>query len=183
VLLQAFIAYLVTLEMEALGASAADTARILMVYFLAVALVSPVAARFSDHRLQPTYVTLIGAIIAGLALCAPVFWPAQWTMLFAVGGAGLAHGMIRDTQVVIAMEIAEGDLAYLNLNTVMGSLRMLERIGSIVGLICIALFSSFAGYVSAIGAVGVWVLAGAAAFAVAMYLTPSEAHARKHLPR
>jgi hypothetical protein len=104
-------------------------------------------------------------------------------MLFAVGGAGLAHGMIRDTQVVIAMEIAEGDLAYLNLNTVMGSLRMLERIGSIVGLICIALFSSFAGYVSAIGAVGVWVLAGAAAFAVAMYLTPSEAHARKHLPR
>ena len=168
VLLQAFISYLVALQMDAIGASAADTGRILMVYFLVVALVSPVAGRFSEFRLQPSQIALTGAVLAGIAMFAPFFWQAQWAMLLAVSGTGFAHGMVRDAQVAIAMEIAESDLAYVGTNAVLGSLRVLERGGSIVGLLCIAAFASYAGYAAAAGAVAIWVLCGATLFAVAL---------------
>jgi MFS family permease len=168
VLTQAFISFLVALHMEALDASASDTGRILMAYFLAVALVSPVAGRFSEYRLQPTHVALTGALLAGTVMFAPFFWQAQWAMLLAVSGAGLAHGMIRDSQVAIAMEIAESELANIGTNAVLGSLRTLERGGSIAGLICIAAFASYVGYAEAAGAVAIWVLCGAALFAVGM---------------
>jgi predicted MFS family arabinose efflux permease len=170
VLLQAFISFLVALQMEAIGASAADTGRILMVYFLVIALLSPVFGRFFENRIDPSHVAISGAVISGLCLCVPVFWPSQWSMFVAVGGAGIGHGMIRDTQVAIAMEIAERDLARIGANAVLGSLRTLERGGSIAGLICIALISSFSGLITAIGAVAVWVMAGAAVFAFGMAL-------------
>jgi hypothetical protein len=66
------------------------------------------------------------------------------------------------------MEIAESDLAYVGTNAVLGSLRVLERGGSIVGLLCIAAFASYAGYAAAAGAVAIWVLCGATLFAVAL---------------
>ena len=79
--------------------------------------------------------------------------------------------MGRVPQVSIAMSIAETDLAHLGSNAVLGSLRTLERIGSIIGLVSIALLSGFTGYAAAIGVVGVWVLAGAAAFVVVLILS------------
>ncbi len=51
VLMQAFISYLVVLYLHELGASAADTGRTLMVFFLMIALMGPVTAR--DHRRPP----------------------------------------------------------------------------------------------------------------------------------
>jgi len=176
VLLQAFISYLVALQMEAIGASVADTGRILMVYFLVIALVSPVAGRFSDYRLQPTQVALTGAVLAGIAMFAPFLWQAQWAMLVAVCGTGLAQGLIRGSQVAIAMEIAESELANIGTNAVLGSLRTLERGGSVAGLICIAAFASYAGYAAAAGAVAIWLLLGAALFALGLVLSRSTSH-------
>ena len=82
------------------------------------------------------------------------------TVLFA----GIGHGMVRGPQVSVAMSIAERDLVDLGPNAVLGSLRTLERGGSIAGLILIALLGSNLGYPVAIGVVGVWCLAGVAAF-------------------
>jgi len=166
VLLQAFISFLVALYLDALGASVADTGRILMTYFLAIVFVGPAAPHLFEKRLKPAHVGLIGAVISGLSLCALVAWPAQWSMLVAVAGAGIGHGMVRDPQVAVAMEIAERELAHLGSTTVLGSLRTLERCGSIVGLIAMALFASLAGYPAAIAAIAGLSLAGAAGFAV-----------------
>ena len=53
----------------------------------------------------------------------------------------------------------------------LGSLRTLERGGSIIGLVFIALLSSHIGYTAAMGAIGVWILAGVAAFIVSLGLS------------
>ena len=50
----------------------------------------------------------------------------------------------------------------------LGSLRTLERGGSIIGLVLIALLSSTIGYAAAIGVVGVWALAGVVVFMVSL---------------
>lgn len=164
VLLQAFISYLVALQLDALSASAADIARVLMTYFLAIALIGPVAPRLLDRYLHPAQIGFAGALISATGLCLAALSPTYWSVLAAVVGAGIGHSLVRDPQVAVAMEIAETDLRELGPNAVLGSLRTIERVGSIVGLIAIALLSSYAGYAVAIGAVGVWVLIGALVF-------------------
>lgn len=165
VVIQAFISFLVALTLDSFGASAADIGRILMTYFLGIAFVGPLAPRLFERWLAPSAVALLGAVVCGVSLCAVVIWPASWSMLVAVAGAGIGHGMVRDTQIAIAMEIAERELGHLGTTAVLGSLRMLERLASIVGLIAIAAISSQVGYINAIAAMAALVLVGAAAFA------------------
>jgi len=168
ILLQAFVSFLVALQLDALEATAADTGRILMTYFLAIAFVGPVAPRLFDGRLTPSHVGLLGAMISGLSLCVVVIWPAQWSMLIAVAGAGIGHGMVRDPQVAVAMEIAEKELNHLGSNIVLGSLRTLERLGSIIGLVAIALISSYTGYTASTALIAGLIFIGAIAFALTM---------------
>jgi MFS family permease len=165
VLLQAFICYLVALQLNALGATASGVARTLMLYFLMVALVGPLAGRI-DRRLDPVVVALVGAALSGAGLLAAAVSPSTWTIVLAVFVSGVGHGMVRGPQVAVAMNIAESELAHIGPNAVLGALRTLERGGSVVGLIGIALLSSHIGYAGAIGAVAAWVLGGAAFAAV-----------------
>ena len=165
VLLQAFISFLVALQLDHLGASTADTGRILMTYFLAIVFVGPLAPQLFEHRLSPSAAAVTGALIAGLCLCAVAVWPSPWTMLVAVAGAGIGHGMVRDPQVVVAMEIAENELEDLGPNVVLGALRTLERGVSIVGLIVMAALASLAGFGHAIAVIAALSLLGAALFA------------------
>ncbi len=169
ILLQAFISFLVALELNRLGASAADTGRILMTYFIAIVFVGPLAPHLFHRRLSPFHVGFIGALLSAISLTVVVAWPAAWSMLIAVAGAGVAHGMVRDPQVTAAMDIAERELAHLGPTAVLGSLRTLERLGSIVGLVSIALLASYAGYVTAIAAIAALVFVGAVAFAVTLF--------------
>lgn len=164
VILQAFISFLVALQLDVLGASVADTGRVLMTYFLAIAFVGPLAPHLFDRRVRPAIVCLIGAVISGFSLCVPVLWPSHWSMLIAVAGAGIGHGMVRDPQVAVAMEIAENELAHLGSNAVLGALRTWERGGSILGLVGMALFASIAGYTNTIAVIAGLTLVGAAGF-------------------
>ena len=171
VLMQAFISYLVALYLHELGASAADTGRTLMVFFLMIALMGPVTARVTDGRFDPALVAVLGAVLSGVSLLLGAIWGTQLGVLVAVWGAGIGHGMVRGPQVSIALSIAETDLARLGSNAVLGSLRTLERGGSIIGLVLVALLSSTIGYAAAIGVVGVWVLAGVASFVVSLAMS------------
>jgi len=166
VLLQAFISYLVALYLHELGASAADTGRTLMVYFLMIALMGPTTARVTDDRFDPDLVVVLGAVLSGTSLLVGAVWETQLAVFVAVLGAGLGHGMLRGPQVSIAMSIGEADLADSGPNAVLGSLRTLERGGSIIGLVLIALLGSRIGYAASIGVIGLWVLLGAGVFVV-----------------
>ena len=163
-LMQAFISYLVALYLNELGATTADTGRILMVFFLMIALMGPATARVTDGRFDPALVAILGASISGVSLLLGASWGTQLGVFVAVLCAGIGHGMVRGPQVSVAMSIAETDLTELGPNAVLGSLRTLERGGSIAGLILIALIGSNLGYPVAIGVVGVWCLAGVTAF-------------------
>ena len=168
VLLQAFISFLAALQLDALGATPADIGRTLMTCFLAIVLVGPVAPRLFAGRLEASHVALIGSILSGFALWLVVAWPVEWSMVVAVTISGISLGLTRDSQVAIAMEIAETELVHLGSAAVLGSLRTLERLGSIAGLVAVALASSYAGYLGAIGIIAVWILVGAGGFALMM---------------
>jgi len=171
VLMQAFICYLVALYLNELGATAADTGRTLMVFFLMIALMGPATARITDGRLDPALVAVLGSVLSGFSLLLGAVWGTQLGMFIAVWAAGIGHGMVRGPQVSVAMTIAESKLADLGSNAVLGSLRTLERGGSIVGLVLVAWVGSKLGYSTAIGVVGVWCLVGVVAFVGSMALS------------
>jgi predicted MFS family arabinose efflux permease len=170
VIFQAFVAYLAALYLNDLGASPADIGRTLMVFFLMIALMGPATARVTDGRFDPALMAVAGGVLSGVALLAGAVWGTQLGILVAVWGAGIGHGMIRGPQVSAALSIAESDLRHLGSNAVLGSLRTLERGGSIIGLVLIALLSSHIGYPAAIAAIGVWAIAGAVAYAATLML-------------
>jgi MFS family permease len=173
VLMQAFICYLVALYLNELGATAADTGRTLMVFFLMIALMGPAAARITEGRLDPAMVTVLGSVLSGFSLLLGAAWGTQLGMFIAVWVAGIGHGMVRGPQVSVAMTIAESKLADLGFNAVLGSLRTLERGGSIFGLVLVAWVGSKLGYPTAIGLVGVWCLVGVVAFVASMMVSGS----------
>jgi len=170
VIFQAFVAYLAALYLNDLGASAADIGRTLMVFFLMIALMGPATSRVTDGRVDPALMALAGGVLSGVALLAGAVWGTQLGILVAVWGAGIGHGMVRGPQVSVALSIAESDLRHLGSDAVLGSLRTLERGGSIIGLVLVALLSSHIGYPAAIAVIGVWAIAGAVAYAASMML-------------
>ena len=166
VLLQAFICYLVTLSLSALGAPPADIGRTLMIYFIAVAIFGSFGGRVAERGVSVTLIALAGSLVAGLSLLPVAFGPGKISMIFAVLGAGFGHGLVRGAQVSVAMSIAETDLSRLGSSVVLAALRTMERLGSIVGLIAIAALAGKAGYGIATATVAFWSIAGGAVFAI-----------------
>lgn len=171
VLLQAFISYLVALTLDALGASTADIGRALMVYFLAVIAVGPLGGRAAEAGFPVGLIALSGAALAGASLTLTAASPSYLGVVLTVLGTGIGHGLLRGAQVSLAMTIAETELSRLGASVVLGALRTLERLGSIVGLVAIAGVAGYAGYGMATGAVAVWTLVGAAVYAL-LYARP-----------
>lgn len=142
-----------------------------MVFFLMIALMGPATARITEGRLDPALVAVLGSVLSGFSLLLGAAWGTHLGMFIAVWIAGIGHGMVRGPQVSVAMTIAENNLAEQGSNAVLGSLRTLERGGSIVGLILVAWVGSKFGYPTAIGVVGVWCLVGVVAFVGSLALS------------
>ena len=164
VILQAFISYLVPIVLDSLGASVADIGRTLMLYFLMIALVGPLAVRATEGRVPVAYVAAAGAALSFAALALPVVSMNQLTILVAVVLAGVGYGMLRGPLVSLAMAIAEDELVELGTTSVLSSLRTLERGGSILGLLAIAIVTTVFGYVPAIATLSLWALVGTVLF-------------------
>jgi predicted MFS family arabinose efflux permease len=168
VCLQAFICYLVALTLDSLGASPADIGRTLMVNFLAIALVGPLAGRAAERGIPVTVVALSGGILCGISLLAAAVWPSQIAIFLAVLGSGIGSGMVRGAQVSLSMSIAETELKHLGADPVLGALRTIERFASIAGLLLVAAVAGLYGYAIATATVAALALGGAMLFGLSV---------------
>ncbi|TIU97624.1 MAG: MFS transporter [Mesorhizobium sp.] len=181
VCLQAFISYLVALTLDSLGASPADIGRTLMVYFLAIALVGPLAGRAAERGIPVSAVALSGGLLCGISLLTGAIQPSEITIFLAVLGSGIGSGMVRGAQVSLSMSIAETELKHLGADPVLGALRTIERFASIAGLLLVAAVAGFYGYAMAIAVVAALALGGALLFGLSMLGKPA-APARQLAP-
>jgi predicted MFS family arabinose efflux permease/HAMP domain-containing protein len=166
--LQAFISYLVALTLDSIGASPADIGRTLMVYFLAIALVGPLAGRAAERGIPVTAVALSGGILCGISLLTAAVWPSQIAIFLAVLGSGIGSGMVRGAQVSLSMSIAETELKHLGADAVLGALRTVERFASIAGLLMVAAVAGLYGYAVATATVAALALGGAMLFGLSV---------------
>ncbi|WP_417429179.1 MFS transporter [Kiloniella sp.] len=163
---QVFISYLFSLQLDALDASTADIARLLMVYFFMIMLSGTLLGWLTNSKISESSIAVTGSLITVAGLILTAFMPSQWTMLIAAASTGFGHGLLRGPQVELTMKLAEGELKHLGSNSVLGALRLFERCGSILGLLIIAAIAGYWGLPTAISSIGVIILGGLVIFVV-----------------
>jgi predicted MFS family arabinose efflux permease len=123
-----FIWYLTPMILSLEGSGTAEIARVVMLYYLAIVLFGPLAAKISDNRLGPKTLMLCGALASTAALMLLLLWSGFWAVTVAVVGLGLGHTMIRPSLYTLVLRMTEGPGVGLD------TLRLIERIGAILGL-------------------------------------------------
>jgi predicted MFS family arabinose efflux permease len=155
-----FIWYLTPLTLAASGSGPAEIARVVMLYYLAVVLLGPTVASLSDGRIGPVPLVVSGAVASGAVLLSLTVWSGFWAVAATVVGLGLGHTLMRAPLYALALRITGGPGAGL------GALRLIERVGAILGLAASALLLGDIGAESSIRALGIVVLFGVALYAI-----------------
>jgi predicted MFS family arabinose efflux permease len=149
-----FIWYLTPMILSASGAGPAEIARVVMLYYLAIVLFGPMAANISDSRVGPKTLMLCGALASSTALISLLLWSGFWAVTIAVAGLGLGHTMIRPSLYTLVLRMTGGPGVGLDV------LRLIERIGAILGLAASALLLGNRGMESSLSMLSIVLVTG-----------------------
>jgi predicted MFS family arabinose efflux permease len=161
-----FISYLLSLQMDALGSSAAGIGRAMMCFFLMLIIGGTIHDKVPRRYSNPALVAFASSVVSGVMLLVAAAFPSSASMFLAAAGAGLGLGLAGGPQAVLVMDLAEGRLSHLGSSAVLGTMRLLERGGAVAGLVLTGMLTGYVGYSGAVGAIGCLVLFGAIVFAL-----------------
>lgn len=159
-----FISYLLPLQMDAAGANISEIARVMMCFFLAMIVGGYAEGRLPAWLSSPGPLLTLCSVVAGLALLASSLLHWIWLIQVAAVAAGLMLGLVGGPQTALVMEAAEGPLQRLGTSAVLGTIRVIERGGAIMGLVLVGWLTDTLGYAGAVGLIGIMTLAGAGLF-------------------
>lgn len=150
-----FVWYLTPLMLAEGGSGPAETARVVMLYYLATLVFGPIVTRLSDGRTGPWPLVMAGGIVSAAALGSLGLWDGFWAITLATAGLGLGHTMVRAPLVCLTLASPQADAApgMRPPQAPMASagpsgldlLRVLERVGAMAGLALIAAALPWAG--------------------------------------
>ena len=149
-----FIWYLTPVILSAGGAGPSEIARVVMLYYLAIVLFGPMAAKASDGRVGHKTLMICGALASCLALMSLLMWSGFWAVTVAVVGLGLGHTMIRPSLYSLALRMTGGPGVGLDI------LRLIERVSAILGLAACALLLGNKGMESSLQMLSAVLLTG-----------------------
>lgn len=159
ILMAAYLWYLVPLYLFELGATPAEIARTMMVYYLLIIIIGGTASKRVVTMDGLTLLVGLGALLSGAGLVAFHQWHNFWAVVFSVSILGLSHALIKAPQITLSLDLCKEEVDLMGHNMVLGSLRLLERFGSIAGLIAGAAMINAYGYQRTTGITGTAVCA------------------------
>jgi len=123
-----FIWYVAPLRLAALGASPAEIARVIMLFYLFQLVLGPVAIRLTESRIGLSPTMIAGAVIAAVSLTAGGA-ETFWLMTATVAGVGAGFALLRGPALEFAAHHATGAPGRLTIY------RVVERSVALVGLL------------------------------------------------
>lgn len=154
IVLTGFLFYAVPLYLAGLDVSEAVTARVMILYSLVIVLLGPWVSRVADERGYSWSLVVVGTLLSGLAM----FLLAVRSDIYGVAGAVLAvavaHAISISPQIALVPEICAAEIDKVGQTTVLGVLRMLERVGSVIGPMLVAAVALRYGYTASLMFVG-----------------------------
>ena len=155
--LAGFLFYLAPLALSQLGYAPAAIGRAVMLYFILVAALNPVASRLSDRYGWRLSITLAGGLLIGAGGLAGLLGGEAGIWL-GIAGLGIGTGIATAPMQALASELGAG--AGAGATAVAVVLRTLERLGSVIGPLWAGLWLASSGWSGAMAAIGAAVLAG-----------------------
>ena len=143
-----------------IGSGPAEIARVLILYNLAILLLGPIVARLADSRIGPVVLLLAGTLGSAAAPLSLTVWSGFWAIAVAVTGVGASQILIETPLYALALRITGGSGPGID------ALRLLERVGAILGLAASAVLLGQIGAEASIRLLGIAVLAGAVIYAI-----------------
>jgi hypothetical protein len=135
-----------------------------MLYYLVILLAGPLVTRMGDRSFQPWTLVGVGSTVAGVVLLVPAADATLISVSFAVIVVGLGHAAVRGPQIALALDIAEAEMDHVGRAATLAAMRSLERLGSIVGLLFVALLVARFDLLAAMGTIGLLVAVAGATY-------------------
>ncbi len=169
VLAAAFLWYVVPLYLFELGATPAEIGRTMMIYYLLIIVAGPLASSIVDRFGGLVWLVGSGSLLSALGLVFFYDWRSIWAVVLAVVILGMSHAMTKAPQIALALELCQQEIETAGQNVVLNFLRILERLGSIAGLLISAMLVNIYGYETTIGITG-FMVCGAAIFFLVFFM-------------
>lgn len=164
ILLAGFLFYLVPLYLASLGSNEAEIGRVMLLYSLTIILFGSASGRIVDWLGRTGFMLAFGGGVSALGLLLFSGWENIWSVVLMVLIMGLGHSVTKSPQIAYALEIAEDEAARVGRTTVLGVLRTMERIGSVLGPLLAAFLVVQFGFQTAIQIIGGGIVASSALF-------------------
>jgi predicted MFS family arabinose efflux permease/HAMP domain-containing protein len=175
--LTGFFFFLVPLTLlQGAGTDLGDVARIMMMYPIAVVLISPLAGRLADHLGWKAGLVAVGGLIGGIGLVLPALFDGFNMVGVAIVLLGVSHGMSAAPQLAMIPDVCWTECRAMGQTNVLAFLRLAERVGSVIGPLLAAAFIPVYGYGGAVVALGVVVLGMSVVFAALSFAYGSGPH-------
>jgi MFS family permease/methyl-accepting chemotaxis protein len=171
ILMAAYLWYLVPLYLFDLGATTAEIGRTMMIYYLLIIAIGEAASKKVKTTNGLTLLVGLGSLLSGIGLTAFHQWYNFWAVVLSVAFLGLSHALIKAPQIVLSLEVCKMEVQTAGHNVVLGSLRLLERFGSIIGLITGAVMIDYFGYQKTTGIAGISVCVASLIFIIFFFIT------------
>ena len=171
IILTGFLYFLLPLYMVTLSSSPAEIGRVMMIYPLIIIALGPAATWTANKLGNMMWMLVVGCFISGLGLIIFHDLGSVWGVVLMVVVMGVAHAFTKAPQIAFVMELCEKDMERVGRTAVLGLLRTMERIGSVLGPIIAATFVGFYGYEDAIAGTGLVISGSAILFLIIFVLT------------
>lgn len=175
--------YLVPLRLAEIGAGQADIARVLIIYSFMNIAAGPMAARFADRRNVHFAMMVAGGAVSGAGAWLLAGADQTHLILLIVACLGIGHAMCVAPGVAFATKVCQPEAERHGRTTMLGVLRMMERIGSVAGPAAAAAVAVSIGFGPAIGAIGAGVVAVSLTHGVVAIAVPALRGARRDAGR
>ena len=153
--LTALVFFLVPLYLNEQGISQSMIGRVLLLYWLAMIFVSPVASNLSDRLGNRKIFVVAGGILAAIAGVVAVLNTSIWSMVIGLTVLGVAHGLVMTPQLALVTTLSHGQKTQkLSETTVLSMFRLMERIGNVIAPFVAGLLLARYGYAGAITGIG-----------------------------
>ncbi len=152
IMLTGFLFYLVPLYLTKLDYNSSTIGRVMMVYFVLMVILGPICAKFADKTHNHSKFVFIGGIISGLGVLTLLGFESLYAVLAGVFALGIGHAMNTSPLLAMIPDICERECSLLGTTTVFSLLRVIERVGSVIGPFLVgALVTAFSFSWAAVG--------------------------------
>lgn len=168
--LTALVFFLVPLYLNEQGISQSMIGRVLLLYWLAMIFVSPVASNLSDRLGNRKIFVVAGGVLAAIAGVVAVLNTSIWSMVIGLTVLGIAHGLVMTPQLALVTTLSHGqNTQKLSETTVLAMFRLMERIGNVIAPFVAGLLLARFGYAGAITGIG-YILAACTLICIILFL-------------